>query len=235
MATKYGMVVRKMIIAIDGPAASGKSTAAKQIAQHLNMLYIDTGAMYRGVALNAFEQNVAFDNLLAMGILLENIKLDFKTADGVEQIYLNGKNVTTKIRSQEITKLSSEIATIKIVRAKMVELQRTLSKNHHDVILEGRDIGTVVFPNADVKFFLVASIEERAKRRLVELVKKGVTTDFEQVKSDLLWRDKNDSMRVESPLLKAEDAVEIDTTHLTLDAQVKKMMKIIQKKTFSSR
>ena len=218
-----------MIVAIDGPAASGKSTAAKKIAQELNMLYIDTGAMYRAVALYAFEQNVALDNLLAMNILLDNIKLDYKTVEGAEQIYLNGKNVTSKIRTQEITKLSSEIATIKIVRTKMVELQRLLSKNHHDVILDGRDIGTVVFPNADVKLFLVASIDVRAKRRLAELEKKGVKTDFESVRIDLEWRDKNDSKRAESPLVKAEDAIEIDTSNLTLEAQVKKMLKIIEK------
>ena len=218
-----------MIIAIDGPAASGKSTTAKRIAEQLNLLYIDTGAMYRAVALLVFEQCVEYDNLLALETLLDNMNIEIKTQNGANQFFLNGKNVTDKIRKQSITKLSSEIAKIKMVREKMVKMQRLLSQNH-DVILDGRDIGTVVFPNADFKFFITASLDVRAARRFKELQEKGGNVDFEVIKQELAWRDTNDSQRAESPLCKAKDAIEIDTTHLTIEGQVKKIIKKIESK-----
>ena len=218
-----------MIIAMDGPAASGKSTTAKMVAEELNLLYIDTGAMYRAVALLVFEKCVEYDNILALETLLDNMNIEIKTQNGANQIYLNGKNVTDKIRKPSITKLSSEIATIKMVREKMVKMQRILSQNH-DVILDGRDIGTVVFPNADFKFFLTASLDVRAARRCKEMQEKGLNADFEVIKQELAWRDTNDSQRVESPLCKAADAIEIDTTHLTIEGQVKKIIKKIESK-----
>ena len=217
-----------MIICVDGPAASGKSTIAKLIANQLGFVYIDTGAMYRAVALCSKNNNISLNDLIALEKMLSEMFLEFKILDGERRLFLNGEDVSEAIRTPEISKLSSAIATIKIVREKMVDAQRKLGERDN-VILDGRDIGTVVFPNADYKFFLTASLDERAKRRLKELQEKGINSDFEQVRTEMKWRDSNDSNRMESPLVKAGDAIEIDTTELTIEETVNMILRMINK------
>jgi len=216
-----------MIICIDGPAASGKSTTAKIVAQKLSLMYIDTGAMYRAVALYSKLNNINIECLQALESMMESMKIEFKLVDNISKIYLNGSDVTEEIRTPEITILSSKVATIKIVRQKMVEAQRILSQNNN-VILDGRDIGTVVFPNAEFKFFLTASVDERALRRYKENLEKGIDSELEQIKLDLIWRDSNDTNRAEAPLKKADDAIEINTTKMTVEEQVNKILKVIK-------
>ena len=222
-----------MIIAIDGPAASGKSTTAKLLAKRFNLLFLDTGAMYRAVAyfiVQIASKSDGLDNTIQSLLNhdeaalrhLEDIQIEFED----EKIILNGIDVSTEIRTAEITKISSVIATIKEVRHKMVSEQRRLSENQ-DVILDGRDIGTVVFPNADFKFFLTASLEVRAKRRYDEMVNKGINISLDDIKKDLSWRDNNDTERLEAPLKKADDAIEIDTTEMTIEEQVKIITELI--------
>lgn len=214
------------IIAIDGPAGSGKSTIAKIIAKKENLTYLDTGAMYRMVALYFFENNVDFDNDFEVKLNLDKIKIDIQK----DRFILNGKDVTEEIRTPRVNGLVSLVAKIKRVREKLVELQRTISRGKN-VILDGRDIGTVVFPNAGLKIFLVASAEERAKRRLNEYKEKGIEEDYEAVLANIKERDRIDSTREESPLKKAEDAIEIDTSFMTIDEVVNKIMEIINSLT----
>lgn len=216
-----------MIISIDGPAASGKSTTAKLIADKLHLTYLDTGAMYRAVALYSQKNNIDLDDFIAIESMLEKISIKFKNINNINHIFLNGEVVSEAIRTPEITKLSSSIATKKIIRQKMVEMQRMLAENQ-DVILDGRDIGTIVFPDADFKFYLTASLESRAVRRYKELLNKGVNANIEEIKQDLVWRDLNDSQREESPLKKAEDAIEVNTTEMTIDEQVNFILKVIK-------
>jgi len=158
--------------------------------------------------------------------MMKNINIEFVTSDDSTRVFMNRRDVSDDIRTAEITKLSSSIATIKIVRHKMVEAQRILAQSNN-VILDGRDIGTVVFPNAEFKFFLTASLEERALRRHKENLEKGISSDLEQIKVALAWRDTNDSNRTEAPLKKADDAIEINTTDMTIDEQVNKILKVI--------
>lgn len=216
-----------MIIAIDGPAASGKSTTAKLIAEKLNFIYIDTGAMYRAVALYALKNNLDISNHKNLIKIINSITIRFERFNNENHIFLNNIDVTSEIRLPEITKLSSNIATKKIIRDKMVEIQRLLAINQK-IIMDGRDIGTVVFPNANYKFFLTASIETRALRRLNEQLTKGIVSNLEDIKNDLIWRDKNDSEREFSPLIKAEDAIEVDTSNMTIEEQVKYILKVLQ-------
>ncbi|MDD4156671.1 MAG: (d)CMP kinase [Candidatus Cloacimonetes bacterium] len=216
-----------MIIAIDGPAASGKSTTAKLIAEKLNFIYIDTGAMYRAVALYALKNNLDISNHKNLIKIINSITIRFERINNENHIFLNNIDVTSEIRLPEITKLSSNIATKKIIRDKMVEIQRLLAINQK-IIMDGRDIGTVVFPNANYKFFLTASIETRALRRLNEQLTKGIVSNLEDIKNDLIWRDKNDSEREFSPLKKAEDAIEVDTSNMTIEEQVKYILKVLQ-------
>jgi len=216
-----------MIVCIDGPAASGKSTTARLIAEKLDLIYIDTGAMYRAAALCSKQNAIDIDDSQALENMMKNIKIEFRVIDQISRIYLNGSDVTEDIRTPDITMLSSKIATIKIVRQKMVETQRIFAQNNN-VILDGRDIGTVVFPNAEFKFFLAATLDERALRRHKENLEKGISSDLEQIKRDLAWRDTNDTNRAEAPLKKADDAIEIDTTEMTVTEQVNKVLKVIK-------
>jgi len=225
---------KKFVIAIDGPASSGKSTTAKLLAKKLKCVYIDSGSMYRAVALCLKDNNIDLENENALKeVLYEiNIEILYKPEKNENAILLNGKDISTKIRNPEITNYSSVIATKKIIREKMVELQRMLAKNQ-SIIMDGRDIGTVVFPDADFKFFLTASLNERAKRRFLEMKNKSATgqTDnisLERIKEDLKWRDRTDSNRKISPLKKAEDAILIDTTNLTIEEQVKEILNILK-------
>ena len=201
-----------MIIAIDGPAGSGKSTISKLVAKDLDLIYLDTGAMYRLVTIKALKMGILDENLDKINELLDNLEIDIRE-DG---FYLDGVDVSEEIRKPIVSENVSKIAAIKEVRIKMVDLQRAFSKAKN-VILDGRDIGTVVFPNADLKVFLVADARERANRRYKELTEKGENVSLEEIYQNILMRDKIDSTREEAPLKKAEDAIEVDTTSKSID------------------
>ena len=204
-----------MIIAIDGPAGSGKSTISKLVAKDLDLIYLDTGAMYRLVTLKALKMGILDGNLEDLdkiNELLDNLEIDIRE-DG---FYLDGVDASEEIRKPTVSENVSKIAAIKEVRIKMVDLQRKFSKAKN-VILDGRDIGTVVFPNADLKVFLVADARERANRRYKELTEKGENVSLDEIYQNILMRDKTDSTREEAPLKKAEDAIEVDTTSKSID------------------
>ena len=216
--------MNNIIVAIDGPAGSGKSTIAKLIAKKFNFTYIDTGAMYRMITLYLLENNIDLDDLKEIEKVLKNINLDMQG----NKFYLNDVDVSTKIREKRINENVSKVASIKIVRDNLVNLQRKIS-NNKNVILDGRDIGTVVFPNAKVKIFLVATAEERARRRYNEFLEKKVEITYDEVLKSLKERDYIDSTRKESPLKKADDAIELDTTNLTIEDVINFISKEIEK------
>ena len=212
-----------MIIAIDGPAGSGKSTIAKLIAEDLGLVYLDTGAMYRLVTLKALNEGILgdFEKIKKM---LNNLNIDIKE----NGFYLDNVDVSDEIRKPIVSENVSDIAAIREVREKMVDLQRKFSESKN-VILDGRDIGTVVFPSADVKIFLVADAKERANRRYKELVKKGENVKIEEIYENILKRDEIDSTRKESPLKKAEDAIEVDTTSKNIEEVKNEILNICSK------
>ena len=212
-----------MIIAIDGPAGSGKSTIAKLIAEDLGLVYLDTGAMYRLVTLKALNDGILGD-LEEIKKMLDNLNIDIKE----NGFYLDDIDVSEEIRKPIVSENVSHIAAIREVREKMVDLQRKFSESKN-VILDGRDIGTVVFPNADVKIFLVADAKERANRRYKELVKKGENVKIEEIYENILKRDEIDSTRKESPLKKADDAIEVDTTSKNIEEVKNEILNIIRK------
>lgn len=212
-----------MIIAIDGPSASGKSTTAKGVAERLGITHLDTGAMYRAVTLGIIEYCIDLDNHERICEFLEELEINF---DSFNNIWSNGHKVTEKIRTTEVSSNVSAVSAIPQVREKLVAIQRIIAENS-DCVLEGRDIGTVVFPNADYKFFLVADLEIRAKRRLIELEKIGEKSSLGELMSDIQNRDRLDATRDISPLVQAEDAIAIDTGNLTIDEQVEKIIEII--------
>ena len=213
-----------MIIAIDGPAGSGKSTIAKLIAEDLGLVYLDTGAMYRLVTLKALNDGI-LGNLDKIIKMLDDLRIDIKK----NGFYLDDTNVSEEIRKPVVSQNVSDIAAIREVREKMVDLQRKFSKSKN-VILDGRDIGTVVFPNADVKIFLIADAKERANRRYRELVAKGENVKIEEIYENILKRDKIDSTRKESPLKKADDAIEVDTTFKNIEEVKNEILYIIKQK-----
>jgi len=198
-------------IAVDGPSGAGKSTIAKAIAKKLNIDYIDTGAMYRAVGYKMLREGVALDDLEGLQKMLDDTVIDFSEGN----IYLDGEIVNDYIRTPEISKQASDCSAIGMVRKKLVDLQQKMGEAK-SVIMDGRDIGTVVFPDAEYKFFITASAEERAKRRYEELIEKGQNVTFEQVLTDLNTRDHNDSTREITPLRKADDAIEVDTTKMNI-------------------
>ena len=212
-----------MIIAIDGPAGSGKSTIAKLIAEDLGLVYLDTGAMYRLVTLKALNDGI-LGNLDKIIKMLDNLNIDIKE----NGFYLDDIDVSEEIRKPAVSENVSDIAAIREVREKMVDLQRKFSESKN-VILDGRDIGTVVFPNADVKIFLVADAKERANRRYKELVAKGENVRIEEIYENILKRDKIDSTRKESPLKKADNAIEVDTTSKNIEEVKNEILNIIRK------
>jgi len=221
-------------IAIDGPAGAGKSTVAKMISKALGIIYLDTGAMYRTVALKAISQGIDTRDAEKLSRLVETISIKIDFTDGEQQIFLDGENVSNKIRTPEVSIGASNVAVIPAVRIKMVEIQREIAK-FNSVVMDGRDIGTYVLPGADYKFFLTASVEERAKRRYAEQIEKGMKdVRFEDVLKDIQYRDQNDSSRDFAPLCKAEDAIEIDTTNLTVNEVVEKILSIIKAKNKKS-
>ena len=213
-----------MIIAIDGPAGSGKSTIAKLIAEDLGLVYLDTGAMYRLVTLKALNDGI-LGNLDKIIKMLDDLRIDIKK----NGFYLDDTNVSEEIRKPVVSENVSDIAAIREVREKMVDLQRKFSESKN-VILDGRDIGTVVFPNADVKIFLIADAKERANRRYKELVAKGENVKIEEIYENILKRDKIDSTRKESPLKKANDAIEVDTTSKNIEEVKNEILYIIKQK-----
>ena len=217
--------MKEFIVTVDGPAGSGKSTIAKIIAKKYGFTYLDTGAMYRMIALYALENSIDLQDSKAIETMLKNTKLDIVG----NQFFLNGKDVSDEIRTPRVSAIVSPVSAIKEVRVKLVDLQREISKGK-SVILDGRDIGTVVFPSWDVKIYLVASPEERAKRRLKEYEEKGVEADYESVLASIKERDFIDSTRKESPLKKAEDAHEIDSSTMSIDEVVEVISKYIDEK-----
>ncbi len=218
---------KKLIVAIDGPSGSGKSTTAKLLADQLSYLYIDTGAMYRAVTFLALKENI-IDNNALVAELAKAADINLSFVNGKTSVAVNGEDITEEIRSVEVNSKVSEISRIEAVREALVNKQRQLGNGGTGVVMEGRDIGTVVFPNADLKFFLTASIYERARRRAKEFEEKGKTIAVEEVKNNLMHRDKIDSTRDVSPLIKAADAIEIDTTDLTIGEQVGKILSVIR-------
>ena len=217
-----------MKVAIDGPGGAGKSTISRAVAKKLNFIYIDTGAMYRAVALYAILKGVDTKSD-AVDALLPDIEIKITHENDMQRIYLCGEDVSDQIRTPEVSVGASDVAVRPAVRLKLVELQRQLAKTV-DVIMDGRDIGTYVLPDAEVKIFLVASIEERARRRHKELLEKGTACSIEEVLKDLQYRDANDSNRAFAPLRQAEDAVLLDTTDYTFDESVEKVISIIKGK-----
>ena len=215
-----------LIIAIDGPAASGKSTTAQLLAEKLGYVYIDTGAMYRACALKAKKMGIDINDEESIRELLDDIDIRIENHNSKNRIFLDGEDVSEDIRADDISALASAISAIPAVRYKMVELQRKMGEKG-GVILDGRDIGTFVFPTAEVKFFLTASPEVRAKRRWLELQQKGINKDFSEVLADLVKRDNNDSQRALAPLKKADDAIEVDTSNMTIEEQTDFLYQII--------
>jgi cytidylate kinase len=220
---------KKLIVAIDGPSGSGKSTTAKLLADQLGFLYIDTGAMYRAVTFLALEKKI-IDDPAEIAELTKKADIRLNFIGGKTLVRINEVDVTEEIRSVEVNSKVSEISKIGAVRNALVKKQRELGNGSSGVVMEGRDIGTVVFPNADFKFFLNASIDERARRRAKEFMEKGKRVETDEIKKNLIHRDKIDSTRDISPLTKAPDAVEIDTTDLTIEEQVGKILSIIKER-----
>lgn len=224
----------RFIVAIDGLAGSGKSTSAKLVAERLNFLYIDTGAMYRAVTYLAMKNDILNDHE-KVAKLAESctIKLDF--VNGMTKIQVDGVDITDEIRSQEVNANVSEISKIAGVRQAMVKKQRQMASEYPGVIMEGRDIGTVVFPDADVKIYLTATIDERSVRRAKEYAEQGKIIPVPEIKENLAQRDRIDSTRAISPLLKADDAVEVDTSNTTIEEQVEIILEEVQKKLKSKK
>ena len=210
-------------IAIDGPAGVGKSSAAKAVAKELDFIYVDTGAMYRTVGVFCINNNLEVEEVKKY---LDDINIDMEYNDGVQSVYLNGEDVTKKIRTPEGSIYASRVAVIKEVREKLVKMQQEMGKKT-SVVMDGRDIGTKVFPDADVKIFLTASAEERAKRRFIELKEE---VPYDEILKDIKFRDHNDSTREIDPLRPAEDAVILDNSDLDLEGTIRKILEIINEK-----
>ncbi len=216
--------MKNLIVAIDGPAGSGKSTIAKLLAKKYDLTYIDTGAMYRMITLYLLENNIDINDLKEVKRVLNTVNLDMQG----DKFYLDNVDVSTKIREKRINDNVSKVASIKIVRSNLVDLQRKIS-NNKDVILDGRDVGTVIFPNAQVKIFLIASPEERARRRYNEFLEKKTEITYDEVLKSIKERDHIDSTRDESPFVKADDAIELDSTNLPIEDVVNFISKEIEK------
>ncbi|OUQ24714.1 cytidylate kinase [Flavonifractor sp. An135] len=215
-------------IAIDGPAGAGKSTLARQVAAALGYLYVDTGAIYRTLGLAALRRGVDPQDGAAVVALLEDCAIDLRHGgDGVQRMYLNGEDVSQAIRLPEVSRYASGVSAIPEVRAHLMDMQRDLARRN-DVVMDGRDIGTVVLPAADVKVFLTASPEERARRRWEELQQRGTPEAYEEVLKDLVERDAKDSGRAAAPLRRAEDAVEVDTTGCSLEESLERLLSVIR-------
>ena len=207
-------------IAIDGPAGAGKSTIAKLVAKELGFIYVDTGAMYRGLAVHFLKKGIVPGEVEKIEAACEDAKVELGYENGVQQVYLNGENITSQLREEAVGNMASVSSAVPAVRAKLLDLQRNLAKEK-DVVMDGRDIGTNVLPNADVKVYLTASVECRAMRRFKELEEKGDACDFEQIRQDIQERDERDMTREIAPLKQAEDATLIDSSEMGIDDVVK--------------
>lgn len=217
-----------LVVALDGPAGSGKGTVTKEVAKKMNLINIDTGAMYRCVTLLIIKQDIKLDELDKIEKILNNIDIKFKVENEKQQVYLNDEDVTLEIRTQKVNELVSPVSTIKIVRDKLVDLQRKMAESI-DVIMEGRDIGTNVFPNANLKIYLDATPEERANRRFKQNEEKGIKIPYEEILKNVRYRDYTDSHREIAPLKQADDAIYIDSTNMTIDEVVEKIIEEIEK------
>jgi CMP/dCMP kinase len=219
--------MNELIIAIDGPSGAGKSTISKLLAQRLDYIHLDTGAMYRCVALAARTQGIDPGDQERLGILAQQLRIEFVHTPAGDLVFLDGKDVSTAIRTPEVSLLTSKVSAAPQVRAALVALQRRLGESG-GVVLEGRDIGTVVFPRAQVKFFLSATTAERGQRRYDELIAKGVKVSLQQTISEVVARDAADSEREYAPLLQADDAVVIDSTNLSIDEVLVTMVNVVR-------
>lgn len=222
--------MKKFAVAVDGPAGSGKSTVAKEIAKALGILYIDTGAMYRTVGMACLKKGIDPANESAVVASLDDLDMKIFPEAGGQRILLDGEDITSRIRTEEIGKAASSVAAYQKVREKLVEIQQGLAKEQ-SVIMDGRDIGTKVLPDAEVKIYLDASVEERAKRRVGELEAQGKTADLETIREEIAQRDYQDMHRENSPLCRADDAVNVDTTGLDIPAVTEKLLALIAEKT----
>lgn len=211
-----------MNIAIDGPAGAGKSTIAKAVAKRLGYIYVDTGAMYRAIALYIIENEIDVADEGKVADACSAIDIQIKYEDNIQQVYLNGRNVSTDIRKEAVGNMASKAAAKKLVRDRLLSLQRNIAAEN-DVVMDGRDIGTFVLPDAELKYYLTASVKTRAERRYKELVEKGETADMEQIEADIEKRDYQDMHRDIAPLKQAEDAVYIDSSDMTIDEVVEKI------------
>lgn len=218
-----------MIVAIDGPAGTGKGTISKLISDRLNFLSIDTGAMYRAVTLNLIRNNISLDDLKGVLEVLENSNIELTIDGNGQKTFLNGEDVSALIRMPDVTSLVSPVSSIKEIREKLVELQRKFATGK-DIVMEGRDITTVVFPNADIKIYLTAEQEERANRRYKEMIEKGIETTYEEVYESIKKRDHNDINKEYGALKVAEDAIVIDSTDMTIEEVYEKVKEIILSK-----
>lgn len=216
-------------IAIDGPAGAGKSTIAKKVAEKREIIYVDTGAMYRAIGLYILRNHIEPDDVTTIERELEGVEVSLRYESGEQQVILNGENVTSLIRTGEVGSMASVISVHSNVRRKLVELQKSLAAST-SVVMDGRDIGTVVLPNADVKIYLTASVEVRAQRRCKEMLAKGMECDFDAVKEEIAARDQRDMAREISPLTKAEDAIEIDTSAMNIDEVAETIDRLIRER-----
>jgi CMP/dCMP kinase len=221
-----------MIIAIDGPAGSGKSSTAKMAAKELNFLHLDTGAMYRAITLKCLNNKIALSDDKMLSTIMNNTSISFTGNAPDMQLWMDGVNISQAVRGDAVTKNVSDYCALPIVRDKLVSMQREIAARR-SVVCEGRDIGTVVFPNAELKFFLTASIEERARRRQADFKRMGIHKEISELVVEISERDRKDSTRKLSPLCKASDALEIDTTDMTLNEQVAAIVKAAKSKGMS--
>jgi cytidylate kinase len=224
--------MKNFVIAIDGPAGAGKSTVAKIIANKLNFLYVDTGAMYRVLTLKAMKEKIPWDDKEKLIEMAKNTEIELYQDGEKYRVFMDGKDVSEEIRKEEVSKNTSYIASILEIRKILWEKQRNF-REKYDIVMEGRDIGTKVFPDAQIKIYLDASVEERAKRRYLQLKEMGIEEDIEKIKKEIIERDKKDKNREIAPLIKTDDYYYIDTTDLTINQVVEKIMSIYKSKTQS--
>ena len=214
-----------MNIAIDGPAGAGKSTIAKRLAKKLGFIYVDTGAMYRALAVHFLEKGIAAEDTAGIIAAAREAEVSIRYEEGVQQVYLNGENISSRLRTEEVGNMASMTSPIPEVRERLLELQRSLARER-DVIMDGRDIGTNILPDADVKVYLTASVETRAKRRYDELTEKGLACDYEEIAKDIRERDERDMNRETAPLRQAEDAVLVDSSDMTIPEVVETIVRL---------
>jgi len=214
-------------VAIDGPAGAGKSTIAKLVAKKKGYIYVDTGAMYRGLAIHFLDQGIQANETEKVILACQDAEVTIQYENEVQQVYLNGRNITSRLRDEEVGNMASVTSAIPQVRAKLLELQQNLARTQN-VIMDGRDIGTCVLPDADVKVFLTASVQTRAKRRYDELCEKGITCDLKEIEADIEQRDYRDMTREIAPLKQAEDAVLVDSSCMTIEEVVDSIVKLCE-------